>query len=154
MSRRFLRGLSSRFFEDWRERFFRHWARLLGIVFCAALTSATADASEQPIELKVRPRVCTLAAGDDLCKTTVRAEWRAQQDESLCLVIVGRPEVERCWENFSKGVYSIELAFGDDLLVELRDPELENVLASQAITVIREALKLRRRRHQPWNIFS
>ncbi len=84
----------------------------------------------------------------------MRAEWRAQQDESLCLVIVGRPDVERCWENFSKGVYSIELAFGDDLLVELRDPELENVLASQAITVIREALKLRRRRHQPWNIFS
>lgn len=116
--------------------------------------SATAGAREQAIELKVRPRVCTLAAGDDLCETTVRAEWRAQQDESLCLVIVGRPEIQQCWENYSEGVYSIELTFGDDLLVELRDPDLENVLASQAITVIREALKLRRRRHQPWNIFS
>lgn len=113
----------------------------------------TADAREA-IELKVRPRVCTLAAQDDLCETTVRAEWSARQDQSLCLVIEGRPEVQRCWENYSKGVYSIELAFGDDLTVELRDPQLETVLASQAVTVIREALKLRRKRHQPWNIFS
>jgi hypothetical protein len=62
--------------------------------------------------------------------------------------------VQRCWENYSRGVYSIELAFNEDLVVELRDPQLETVLASQAVTVIREALKLRRKRHQPWNIFS
>jgi hypothetical protein len=118
------------------------------------MMTASADTREQAIELKVRPRVCTLATDDELCETTVRAEWRAKQDESLCLVIAGRPEVQRCWEHYSEGVYSIELAFGDDLVIELRDPELQNVLASQAITVIREALKLRRKRHQPWNIFS
>lgn len=94
-----------------------------------------------------------MAVNDELCETTVRAEWRSQRNESLCLVIVDRPEVQRCWENHSQGVYSIELAFGDDLRIELRDPELESVLAAQAITVIREALKFRRKRHQPWNIF-
>ena len=40
------------------------------------------------------------------------------------------------------------------LFVELRDVKLERVLASQAITVIREALQLRRKRKQPWNLFS
>jgi hypothetical protein len=114
-------------------------------------SSASAASS---IELKVRPRLCTLPAGVESCETTVRAEWRAPRNESLCLVIAGRPEIKRCWENYSRGVYSVELEFSEDLLVELRDPELENVLASQAVTVIREAIRLRRKRHQPWNIFS
>jgi hypothetical protein len=125
----------------------------VSLLTAAAGFVGTANAREA-IELKVRPRVCTLAAQDDLCETTVRAEWSARQDQSLCLVIEGRPEVQRCWENYSRGVYSIELAFNEDLVVELRDPQLETVLASQAVTVIREALKLRRKRHQPWNIFS
>jgi hypothetical protein len=95
-----------------------------------------------------------LSADDDLCRTTVRAEWIATRDESLCLVIVGRADVKRCWESYDEGRYSIELAFAEDLLVELRDLSLERVLASQAITVIREALQLRRKRRQPWNLFS
>ncbi len=127
---------------------------MAAILACAPAAASLADARGQQIELNVRPKVCTLAATDDYCETTVRAEWRAAQDESLCLVIEGRPEVQRCWENYAEGVYSIELAFSDDLLVELRDPALENVLASQAITVIREAIRFRRKRHQPWNIFS
>lgn len=83
----------------------------------------------------------------------VNARWRSPRDESLCLVIVGRPDIKRCWENYSKGVYTIELAFSDDLIVELRDPQLRNVLVTEAVKVIREALQLRRKRRQPWNIF-
>ncbi len=98
--------------------------------------------------------MCTLSVDDDACETTVRAEWRARKDESLCLIVVDRPDVRRCWENYSEGVYSIELAFSEDLTIQLRDPELETVLASQAVKVIREAIRLRRKRHQPWNIFS
>ena len=46
-----------------------------------------------------------------------------RSDESLCLVIVGRPDIKRCWENFSEGVYNMELAFDKDLIVELRDSD-------------------------------
>ena len=67
-------------------------------------------------------------------------------------MIVDRPDVKRCWENFSEGTYSIELAFDKDLTVQLRDPELQRVLASQSIAVIKEALQLRRKRRQPWNL--
>jgi hypothetical protein len=70
------------------------------------------------------------------------------------MLIVDRPEVRRCWENHSRGVYSVEISFSEDLVIQLRDPELERVLASQTITVIRQALQLRRKRRQPWNIFS
>lgn len=96
--------------------------------------------------------MCTLAAGEEFCETAVHAQWRSSQDESLCLVIAGRPDVRRCWENYSEGVYSIELVFDKDLTVELRDPSLNQVLASQTVAVIKEALQLRRKRRQPWNL--
>jgi Protein of unknown function (DUF3019) len=84
----------------------------------------------------------------------VRAQWRSRRNESLCLVIVNRPEIRRCWEDHSAGVYSVELSFAEDLVVQLRDIELDRVLASRTIAVIRQALQLRRRRRPPWNIFS
>ena len=115
---------------------------------------STAMAQDHAISLELKPRVCTMSNEDEHCEATVRAHWKSPRNESLCLVIVGRPEIKRCWENFKEGRYSIELAFADDLTVQLRDPALDNVLASAAITVIRQALQLRRKRKQPWNILS
>jgi hypothetical protein len=112
-----------------------------------------ADASRPRIELKVRPRVCTLSDENPTCNTTVHARWRSSRNESLCLLIVDRPQVRQCWEDHKEGVYSVEVSFSEDLVVELRDAELDRVLASQAVSVIRQALQLRHRRRPPWNIF-
>jgi len=103
--------------------------------------------------LKVRPRVCTLSGDDATCETTVHAQWRSPRNESLCLFIVDRPEVRQCWEDHKQGVYSVEISFSADLVVELRDAQLDRVLATQAIAVIRQALQLRHKRRPPWNIF-
>jgi hypothetical protein len=107
---------------------------------------------QRDIRLDLRPRVCTLSADDDQCDTEVRAHWQSPRNESLCLVIVNRPEIKRCWENHAEGRYTVALAFREDLVVELRDPELRGVLVSEAIKVIREALQLRRKRRAPWSI--
>jgi hypothetical protein len=125
----------------------------LPLLAAGVLQSSISLAQEgSHISLDLKPRVCTMTTADETCQTTVRAQWRSERDESLCLVIVGRPEVKRCWDNFHEGQYSIELSFADDLMVQLRDPDLETVLASSAIRVIREAIQLRRKRKQPWNI--
>jgi hypothetical protein len=152
------RAWSSSYCED-RAGFKARPRLLIGLCALAAAlvaggpaTQAAAVVEHDSIEFEVRPRVCTLSAGDDECKATVHAEWRAPRDESLCLLIVGRPDVKRCWERYSSGVYSLELSFSEDLILELRDPELEQVLAAQAVTVIRETLQLRRKRRQPWNL--
>ena len=47
------------------------------------------------ISLDLKPRVCTMTTEDEQCETTVRAHWRSSRDESLCLVIVGRPDQGR-----------------------------------------------------------
>lgn len=124
---------------------------LCGLAFNA--WSAPTVVRHGSIKLELRPRICTLSSEDEQCETVVNARWRSARDESLCLVIVGRPDIKQCWENYSKGVYTVELAFSEDLVVELRDPQLQGVLVSEAVRVIREALQLRRKRRQPWNIF-
>jgi Protein of unknown function (DUF3019) len=141
-------------------------ARITAPLLCAALLagavgvsmSTFAHAAISPaaddIQLEISPRICTLTGNDKQCVTPVHAQWRSPHEESLCLVIVARPEVKHCWEHYSAGTYTIELTFTDDLIFQLRDVSLEHVLASEALRVIREAIRYRHKRRQPWNIFD
>jgi hypothetical protein len=119
-----------------------------------ALAAAPTAASGDSIHLELSPRICTLANRDKQCQTEVHAQWSAPREESLCLVIVDRPDIKHCWEHYSQGTYSIDLTFVDDLTFQLRDPGLQNVLATEVLRVIREALHYRHRRREPWNIFE
>ncbi len=125
-----------------------------GMLTQAAWAAAGADPAEDNIHLELSPRICTLGAKDKQCQTEVHAQWSAPHEESLCLVILDRPEIKHCWEHYSQGTYSIDLTFMDDLTFQLRDPALQNVLASEVLRVIREALRYRHRRRDPWNIFE
>jgi hypothetical protein len=139
----------------------RGWVRALTsllLVLCGMTPvgyAATASGpSDDDIHLELSPRICTLAARDKQCQTEVHAQWSAPHEESLCLVILDRPDVKHCWEHYSQGTYSIYLTFVDDLTFQLRDPGLQNILASEVLRVIREALHYRHKRRQPWNIFE
>ena len=129
-------------------------ATFSGTLSRASWGAACADPTENNIHLELSPRICTLGAKDKQCQTEVRAQWSAPREESLCLVIQDRPDIKHCWEHYSQGTYSIELTFMDDLTFQLRDPALQNVLASEVLRVIREALHYRHRRRDPWNIFE
>jgi hypothetical protein len=132
-------------------------ARALGILLALGWMQTAAAANHMPseaIRLDISPRLCTLAASDKQCDVVVHASWSAPQDESLCLVLLGRPEIKRCWEDYSFGTYTLQLEFAQDLTFQLRDPSLQNILASEVLRVLREALQYRHRRRQPWNIFD
>jgi hypothetical protein len=126
------------------------WAALA----LAAVSFGNWSGAASGIELEITPRVCTLSAKERQCTTTVHASWRAPQDESLCLIILGRSDVKRCWEHYSQGDYSLEMVFSDDLVFALTDTRLDSVLASQALRIIREAIRYRHRRRNPWNLFE
>ena len=119
-----------------------------------ASAAAATDPSSDGIRLELSPRICTLAAEDKQCDTWVHARWQSPHQESLCLVIVDRPEIKRCWEHYSEGTYNIELVFTEDLIFQLKDLDLRRVLASEALRVIRAAIHFRHKRRQPWNLFD
>jgi hypothetical protein len=123
-------------------------------ILIAAVLTAGMGEPDPDIQLELSPRVCTLAANERQCTTTVQANWHSPREESLCLVILGRSDIKRCWEHYSQGTYSIELVFSNDLLFELKDARLETVLASEALRIIRQAIRYRHRRRDPWNIFQ
>ncbi len=124
-----------------------------GLLWPLRATASSGD-ERADIRLELSPRICTLTANDAQCDTVVHAKWRAPSNESLCLLIVGRPEVKRCWENYAEGSYSIELIFSTDLIFQLRGIDLQQVLTSEVLRVIREAIRYRHKRREPWNIFD
>lgn len=126
---------------------------LLSLGLLSPLRAAASSDGSGDIRLELSPRICTLGANDTQCDTEVRASWRSPVDESLCLIIVGRPEVKRCWENYSEGTYSIKLIFSTDLVFQLQDLDKQQVLASDVLRVIREAIRYRHKRRDAWNIF-
>jgi hypothetical protein len=117
-------------------------------------SSSGSGPSGEDIHLEISPRICTLTGNDKQCSIPVHAQWRSKHDESLCLVILEHKEIQRCWEHYSAGTYTVELVFTQDVVFQLRDVSLEHVLASEALRVIREAIQYRHRRRQPWNIFD
>ena len=127
---------------------------------CLAAVAAAAGATDAEtttpaaIQLNLRPRVCTLSSRDRQCETRVHAEWSAPRAESLCLLIVGRPDIRHCWEGQRSGTYSLDLVFAEDLTLELRGSDLQHILASETLRVIREAVDYRHRHRQPWSIFD
>lgn len=120
----------------------------------AARADAVLPGVDGRIQLDLRPRICTLSAHDKECRTEVQASWQSPHEESLCLVVLERPEIKRCWENYLQGTYTIQLVFADDLTFQLRDPELRQILSSETLHVIREAIRYRHRRREPWNVFE
>lgn len=125
----------------------------LGLLSPSHTRAASGD-ERDGIRLELSPRICTLAINDTQCDTVVHATWQAPSNESLCLVIVGRPDVKRCWEKYSEGTYTIELIFSTDPVFQLKDLDLQQVLASEVLRVIREAIRYRHKRREPWNIFD
>jgi Protein of unknown function (DUF3019) len=106
------------------------------------------------VKLQISPRICVLTDKDRQCEIPVHAQWKSTHEESLCLVIVTHPDVKRCWEHFSAGTYTVELTFTDDLTFQLQDVSMQRVLASEVLQVIREAIRYRHKRRQPWSIFE
>ena len=74
-------------------------------VVASGAAAPAADPPEDGIKLQLSPRVCTLSAHDENCDTVVTAQWTAARDESLCLLIVGQPQIKQCWGGFSVSAY-------------------------------------------------
>jgi DUF3019 family protein len=108
--------------------------------------------AEEPLELESVPRVCTLSADDEQCRTRVVLSWHSPRRISVCLGRADQPEPYRCWQESSQGSYELELAAAGDVRFVLT--EGERVRAAVVLRVVREAKRQRHKRREPWNVFD
>lgn len=126
-------------------------------LFCLWLLSpfdARSDNPADPVQLELSPRICTMAADDKECRTQVRAVWHAGHAISVCLIVVDRPALKHCWEHVSEGSISLDVLASQDVAFRLEDAERRQVLFSDVMHVVRESVRYRHRRRQPWSLFE
>ncbi|WP_020210448.1 DUF3019 domain-containing protein [Gilvimarinus chinensis] len=107
------------------------------------------------VQLEIRPSLCILERGEQVCDDEVQISWSAEQSYSACLYASGSQKPIRCWEHSRNGNYTSMLAAQDDIYFQLIDTAeaQRKVLASAAFEVVADAQKYRRRRRNPWSFF-
>lgn len=106
------------------------------------------------VELDLRPRVCTMAAGDKQCRAQVLVSWRSAPPRALCLTVADRPELNHCWDAASEGNITVEVRAAADVAFQLQTADRPPVVASNVLRVVRESIQYRPRRRAPWSLFE
>lgn len=126
------------------------------MLIASLLITAKAQAENtDTVQLDIRPSLCILERGEQVCDDQVEISWRAEQSYSVCLYTRGSQEPMRCWDRSSAGSFTSMLTTQDDIhfqLVEIATAQ-KKVLASAAFEVVADAQKYRRRRRNPWSFF-
>ena len=125
-------------------------------IFVIATLCLTAPAvmGSPAASLKIKPSICVLAAGENLCRETIDVEWQSQERIHACLYhSSGGDNAIDCWQESDSGSLATEIETATDNHFELRSSLDNTVLAQEILRVMREQQRLRNRRRNPWSFF-
>jgi hypothetical protein len=115
---------------------------------------ASASSSSLPlIQFSIKPRLCVLNAGEEVCRDELEVKWLSEQTRSLCLYQSDKEEALRCWENETHGEYQFELAASASTDFQLREINTGTAVSDQRFQVVYNDKKYRRARRNPWSFF-
>lgn len=120
---------------------------MLGFVFIAKPCIA------EPIRFIVKPKLCVLAAGEEICHDRLELVWSAGTEKSVCLFQSDKTLPLRCWENETKGKHAVEITTDADIEFQLREIDETTVIIAESFQVLQDKKNYRRRRRNPWNFF-
>ncbi len=116
--------------------------------------NAIADEINLPlIQFSIKPRLCVLAAGEEVCHDELTVKWSAALARSLCLYQSDKEQPLRCWENATQGEYQFELTASVTTDFQLRENITQKPLSDQRFQVVYNDKKYRRGRRNPWSFF-
>ncbi|MES2673223.1 MAG: DUF3019 domain-containing protein [Pseudomonadota bacterium] len=117
-------------------------------------TKAIADEINLPlIQFSIKPRLCVLAAGEEVCHDELTVKWSAVAARSLCLYQSDKEQPLRCWENATQGEYQFELTASVTTDFQLRENITQKPLSDQRFQVVYNDKKYRKERRNPWSFF-
>ena len=111
------------------------------------------SASVPLIQFSIKPRLCVLNAGEEVCRDELDVKWVSPQARSLCLYQSDKTEPLRCWENATHGDYQFELTASAHTDFQLREVDSQVLLSDQRFQVVYNEKKYRRARRNPWSFF-
>jgi len=129
-------------------------AALLPGSYVLADTLAGASSSSLPlIQFSIKPRLCVLNAGEEVCRDELEVKWLSVQARSLCLYQTDKTEPLRCWQDATQGEYQFELAASVSTDFQLRELDSDTSLSDQRFQVVYNEKKYRKARRNPWSFF-
>jgi hypothetical protein len=129
-------------------------AALLPGSYVLADTLAGASSSSLPlIQFSIKPRLCVLNAGEEVCRDELEVKWLSVQARSLCLYQTDKTEPLRCWQDATQGEYQFELAASVSTDFQLRELDSNTSLSDQRFQVVYNEKKYRKARRNPWSFF-
>ena len=115
---------------------------------------SSASSSSLPlIQFSIKPRLCVLNAGEEVCRDELEVKWLAAQKRSLCLYQIDKTEPLRCWENAIQGEYQFELTASVSTDFQLRELDSNTSLSDHRFQVVYNEKKYRKARRNPWSFF-
>lgn len=133
-----------------------------GLFFAAQLLGSVAFASDLPgasssalplIQFSIKPRLCVLSAGEEVCRDELEVKWQSAVMRSLCLYQSDKTEPLRCWQEATQGEYQFELTASASTDFELRETDTGTAVSDQRFQVVYNDKKYRRARRNPWSFF-
>lgn len=129
-------------------------ALLLPGAYARAETSAAQSSSSLPlIQFSIKPRLCVLNAGEEVCHDELQVKWESPVVRSLCLFQTDKSEPLRCWEQETRGEYQFELTASVSTDFQLREQQSDKPLSDQRFQVVYNDKKYRKARRNPWSFF-
>ncbi|WP_323813471.1 DUF3019 domain-containing protein [Cellvibrio sp. NN19] len=117
-----------------------------------AATSASSS-SLPVIQFSIKPRLCVLTAGEEVCRDELEVKWLSEQARSLCLYQTDKTEPLRCWQKATQGEYQFELTASVSTDFQLRELDSDTSLSDQRFQVVYNDKKYRKARRNPWSFF-
>lgn len=125
----------------------------MALVLILAATSLHAASPPIGFTMQVRPRLCVLSPGEDVCVMQFSVTWSARAAADVCLTLAGELEPLRCWQERSEGGFEMQIERRESALVQLREANSDTLLLEEQIPIIsRDMRDTRSRRRHAWSI--
>lgn len=129
----------------------------LRVALVSALLAHGAVLAEEDIlpaiHFSLKPRLCVLTDGEEVCRDELEVRWSSEQARSLCLFQDGQPMPLQCWTKATSGVYRFTLTASASTDFQLRADNSEQALGREVFEVVHQQKKYRKQRRNPWSFF-
>ncbi len=105
------------------------------------------------VQFRVKPRLCVLAEGEELCHDELQITWQSETPRTLCLYRSDLDVPLRCWQHAKNGDHHVVISASHNVDFHLKEADNDQNLVSEAFEVIHENKKFRRRRRNAWSFF-